>query len=160
MRAATRRAVLAHKMNQPIQRHLLARLRPAPRLGQNHIREATPPQVHTHTLYPLLAPPASPPPARRRSGGVQGGISNGEDIVLRVAFKPTATIARKQATVSRAGEDVELLARGRHDPCVVGGLGGRRLPRWPLVLLAFRPLRGASLAAGSCVLWLSMQLSI
>ena len=54
-----------------------------------------------------------------RSGGVQGGISNGEYIVLRVAFKPTATIARKQKTVSRAGEDVELLARGRHDPCVV-----------------------------------------
>lgn len=54
-----------------------------------------------------------------RSGGVQGGISNGEYIVLRVAFKPTATIARKQSTVTRAGEDVELLARGRHDPCVV-----------------------------------------
>ena len=54
-----------------------------------------------------------------RSGGVQGGISNGEHIVLRVAFKPTATIARKQKTVSRDGEEVELLARGRHDPCVV-----------------------------------------
>jgi chorismate synthase len=50
---------------------------------------------------------------------VQGGISNGEDIVIRVAFKPTATIARRQATVSRGGEDIELLARGRHDPCVV-----------------------------------------
>lgn len=50
---------------------------------------------------------------------MQGGISNGEHIVIRVAFKPTATIARKQATVSRAGQDVELLARGRHDPCVV-----------------------------------------
>ena len=54
-----------------------------------------------------------------RSGGVQGGISNGEDIVIRVAFKPTATIARRQATVNRAGEEIELLARGRHDPCVV-----------------------------------------
>jgi len=54
-----------------------------------------------------------------RSGGVQGGLSNGEDIVLRVAFKPTATIARKQQTVNRNGEDMELLARGRHDPCVV-----------------------------------------
>lgn len=54
-----------------------------------------------------------------RSGGVQGGIANGEDIVIRIAFKPTATIARKQQTVSRAGSDVELLARGRHDPCVV-----------------------------------------
>lgn len=57
--------------------------------------------------------------ASNRSGGVQGGISNGEHIVLRVAFKPTATIARKQQTVSRGGEEVELLARGRHDPCVV-----------------------------------------
>ncbi|PSC74108.1 chorismate synthase [Micractinium conductrix] len=54
-----------------------------------------------------------------RSGGVQGGISNGESIVIRVAFKPTATIARRQQTVSREGQDVELLARGRHDPCVV-----------------------------------------
>lgn len=54
-----------------------------------------------------------------RSGGVQGGLSNGEDIVLRIAFKPTATIAKKQKTVSRTGKDVELLARGRHDPCVV-----------------------------------------
>eukprot|EP00889_Picochlorum_renovo_P003517 jgi/Picre1/30547/NNA_005910.t1 len=54
-----------------------------------------------------------------RSGGVQGGISNGEDILLRIAFKPTATIARKQNTVNRDGEDMELLARGRHDPCVV-----------------------------------------
>lgn len=54
-----------------------------------------------------------------RSGGVQGGISNGENIVIRIAFKPTATIARKQATVTREGQDIELLARGRHDPCVV-----------------------------------------
>ncbi|KAK9865671.1 hypothetical protein WJX84_008404 [Apatococcus fuscideae] len=54
-----------------------------------------------------------------RSGGVQGGLSNGEDIVMRVAFKPTSTIARRQNTVSREGQDVELLAKGRHDPCVV-----------------------------------------
>jgi chorismate synthase len=54
-----------------------------------------------------------------RSGGIQGGLSNGEHIVVRVAFKPTSTISRKQNTVSRAGEDVELTARGRHDPCVV-----------------------------------------
>lgn len=57
--------------------------------------------------------------AVRRSGGIQGGLSNGEDIVARIAFKPTSTIARKQNTVSRAGEEVELIARGRHDPCVV-----------------------------------------
>lgn len=54
-----------------------------------------------------------------RSGGVQGGLSNGENIVIKVAFKPTSTIAKKQNTVSRNGEDVDLLARGRHDPCVV-----------------------------------------
>ena len=54
-----------------------------------------------------------------RSGGVQGGISNGEDIVLRVAFKPTSTIASEQQTVTRSGEATTLAARGRHDPCVL-----------------------------------------
>jgi chorismate synthase len=54
-----------------------------------------------------------------RSGGVQGGISNGENIVLRVAFKPTSTISRPQNTVTREGTETELRARGRHDPCVV-----------------------------------------
>ena len=54
-----------------------------------------------------------------RSGGVQGGISNGEDIVFRVAFKPTATIAREQQTVTTSQEETTLLARGRHDPCVL-----------------------------------------
>ena len=53
------------------------------------------------------------------SGGVQGGISNGEEIVFRVAFKPTATILRTQSTVDLAGTPTELLGRGRHDPCVV-----------------------------------------
>jgi chorismate synthase len=54
-----------------------------------------------------------------RSGGVQGGISNGEDITFRVAFKPTATIASKQQTVTAEGKNTELAARGRHDPCVI-----------------------------------------
>ena len=54
-----------------------------------------------------------------RSGGVQGGISNGETIFFRVAFKPTATIFQTQPTVSRQGEDIELKARGRHDACVL-----------------------------------------
>jgi len=54
-----------------------------------------------------------------RSGGVQGGISNGEDIIIRVAFKPTATIFREQETVTSAGEATTLRARGRHDPCVL-----------------------------------------
>ncbi|HRJ10988.1 MAG TPA: chorismate synthase [Prosthecobacter sp.] len=54
-----------------------------------------------------------------RSGGIQGGISNGEDIVFRVAFKPTATVLREQKTVTNTGEDTTLSARGRHDPCVL-----------------------------------------
>ncbi|XP_065870334.1 chorismate synthase, chloroplastic-like isoform X1 [Euphorbia lathyris] len=54
-----------------------------------------------------------------RSGGIQGGISNGETIYMRVAFKPTSTIARKQLTVTRDKKETELIARGRHDPCVV-----------------------------------------
>ncbi|HLK89598.1 MAG TPA: chorismate synthase [Polyangia bacterium] len=53
------------------------------------------------------------------SGGVQGGISNGEEIVLRVAFKPTATILREQETVDEQGQDTTIKARGRHDPCVL-----------------------------------------
>jgi len=57
--------------------------------------------------------------ATNRSGGIQGGISNGEPIHFRVAFKPTATIAKPQQTVTRAGEPAELKARGRHDPCVL-----------------------------------------
>lgn len=54
-----------------------------------------------------------------RSGGIQGGISNGENIVVHVAFKPTSTIGQKQATVTREGEEVELRGKGRHDPCVL-----------------------------------------
>ena len=53
------------------------------------------------------------------SGGIQGGISNGEDIYFRVAFKPTATIAREQKTISTSREQAKLAARGRHDPCVL-----------------------------------------
>ena len=53
------------------------------------------------------------------SGGVQGGISNGEDIVFRTAFKPTATISSEQDTVDRDGNATTLAAKGRHDPCVL-----------------------------------------
>ncbi len=53
------------------------------------------------------------------SGGVQGGISNGEPIVFRVAFKPVATIGLSQETIDFKGEPVTLTAKGRHDPCVV-----------------------------------------
>ena len=54
-----------------------------------------------------------------RSGGVQGGITNGETIYFRVAFKPTATIMKEQRTVSVAREDTTIMGRGRHDPCVL-----------------------------------------
>ena len=54
-----------------------------------------------------------------RSGGVQGGISNGEEIYFRTAFKPTATVLQKQKTVTDGGEETELMGRGRHDPCVL-----------------------------------------
>ena len=60
--------------------------------------------VHTKTNY---------------SGGIQGGISNGEDIYFRVAFKPVATIMQKQNTINSKGEAVELIGKGRHDPCVL-----------------------------------------
>lgn len=53
------------------------------------------------------------------SGGVQGGISNGEELVFNVAFKPTATILQSQATVDLDGRPTELMGKGRHDPCVV-----------------------------------------
>jgi len=53
------------------------------------------------------------------SGGIQGGISNGEPIYFRVAFKPPATIGRAQSTVTFSGESAVLAAKGRHDPCVV-----------------------------------------
>jgi chorismate synthase len=54
-----------------------------------------------------------------RSGGIQGGISNGENIILRVAFKPTATIRKEQRTVTLTGEETLLAGKGRHDPCVL-----------------------------------------
>ena len=53
------------------------------------------------------------------SGGIQGGISNGEDIYFRTAFKPTATILQEQKTVDSTGNSAILQAHGRHDPCVV-----------------------------------------
>jgi chorismate synthase len=54
-----------------------------------------------------------------RSGGVQGGITNGETVYFRVAFKPTATIMREQRTVNVQHEDTTITGRGRHDPCVL-----------------------------------------
>lgn len=54
-----------------------------------------------------------------RSGGIQGGISNGQDIYFRVAFKPVATIMKDQESVNEKGEKVIVSGKGRHDPCVV-----------------------------------------
>ena len=53
------------------------------------------------------------------SGGIQGGISNGEEIFFRVAFKPVATIMQKQRTVNAKGDETEISGKGRHDPCVL-----------------------------------------
>ena len=54
-----------------------------------------------------------------RSGGIQGGISNGMDIYFRVAFKPASTIIQSQQSINNSGEEIALEAKGRHDPCVV-----------------------------------------
>jgi len=82
--------------------------------------------------------------ATNNSGGIQGGISNGEPIVIRVAFKPTATIRREQQTINDRGEATTLAARGRHDPCVLP----RAVPMAALVL-ADHLLR----QQGQCSLW-------
>jgi len=72
---------------------------------------------HNDAFVP--GPDGRPRTATNHSGGVQGGISNGEDILLRVAFKPTATISAEQETVTRDNEPTMLAAKGRHDPCVL-----------------------------------------
>lgn len=70
----------------------------------NDIFEAEGDKVSTRTNY---------------SGGIQGGISNGQDIYFRVAFKPVATIMQDQPSIDREGRPVTVSGRGRHDPCVV-----------------------------------------
>jgi chorismate synthase len=72
---------------------------------------------HNDAFVP--GPDGRPRTRTNHSGGVQGGISNGEDVVIRVAFKPTATIASPQDTVTRTNEPAVLEAKGRHDPCVL-----------------------------------------
>jgi chorismate synthase len=57
--------------------------------------------------------------ATNHSGGIQGGISNGQDIYFRVAFKPVATILKEQTTVDTEGNPTRFTAKGRHDPCVL-----------------------------------------
>jgi chorismate synthase len=67
----------------------------------------------------IFMPGESISTATNHSGGIQGGISNGEDIYFRVAFKPVATLLREQPTVDLEGNATTLKARGRHDPCVL-----------------------------------------
>jgi chorismate synthase len=57
--------------------------------------------------------------ATNHSGGIQGGISNGQDIYFRVAFKPVATLLREQQTIDLEGNATTFTAQGRHDPCVL-----------------------------------------
>lgn len=73
----------------------------------------------THNDPFVPGPDGRPRTSSNRSGGVQGGISNGAPIVIRVAFKPTATISLPQQTVTRDNQPVTLEAQGRHDPCVL-----------------------------------------
>lgn len=68
---------------------------------------------------PFTVSDGTPRTTTNNSGGVQGGITNGEDIVIRVAFKPTSTIGVAQETINQQGESVSMEAKGRHDPCVV-----------------------------------------
>lgn len=72
---------------------------------------------HNDAFVP--GPDGRPRTVTNHSGGIQGGISDGEDIVIRVAFKPTATIASPQQTVTTSGDATTLEAKGRHDPCVL-----------------------------------------
>lgn len=61
----------------------------------------------------------NPKTLTNHSGGIQGGISNGQDIFFRVAFKPVATLLKEQQTIDLEGNETTLKARGRHDPCVL-----------------------------------------
>lgn len=72
--------------------------------------------VHNDPLVPGADRPRL---TKNDSGGIQGGITIGEDILARIAFKPTATIASSQSTVGKDGQAGILAAKGRHDPCVV-----------------------------------------
>lgn len=74
---------------------------------------------HNDAFLPPVIKGEKPVTKTNHSGGIQGGISNGEDIYFKVAFKPVATIMIKQDTINAKGEAVEMTGRGRHDPCVL-----------------------------------------
>ena len=86
-----------------------------------------------------------PRTATNRSGGIQGGISNGEDVTMRVAFKPTATIAAEQDTVTRSNEAVKLAGQGAPRP--VRPAAGRPAGRGGGAARAGRPLAAAAAIA-------------
>jgi len=73
----------------------------------------------THNDPFVPGPEGRPRTTTNHSGGVQGGITNGETVIFRVAFKPTATISSEQVTVTVDNEATTLAAKGRHDPCVL-----------------------------------------
>lgn len=75
--------------------------------------------VFTSQPSPLSPLPSPLNTTTNHSGGIQGGISNGQDIYFRVAFKPVATLLREQQTVDTSGNATTFTARGRHDPCVL-----------------------------------------
>ncbi len=67
----------------------------------------------------LPSPKGTLKTATNNSGGIQGGISNGEQILMRIGFKPTATIRKDQKTIDSEGKETLLSGKGRHDPCVL-----------------------------------------
>ena len=86
-------------------------------IGSGFAGTLLPGSAHNDPFVP--GPDGRPRTRSNRSGGIQGGISNGEDIVMRIAFKPTATISQAQETVDKHNQAVVLEAQGRHDPCVL-----------------------------------------
>ena len=94
---------------------------------QNDIFQSSPNPISPNRPMSPISPigpmspisPMSLSTATNHSGGIQGGISNGQDIYFRVAFKPVATLLREQQTVDIYGQETTLTAKGRHDPCVL-----------------------------------------
>ena len=67
---------------------------------------------------PMRSGDAGPQFLANHAGGIAGGISTGQPVVVRVAFKPTSSILTPVETIDRAGKETEIVTKGRHDPCV------------------------------------------